>query len=145
MMKMRRFMTPPHPSLPRITGWIVFLLAAACGLPPLLLADGIFDPPKRQTGSIPGNERPAAVTPIGLYQRIISRADGDRCPMYPSCSHYAKEAFAKEGLLIGWILTCDRLLRCGRDETRLAAKVTQNGTVSSYDPLNANTFWWDEP
>jgi len=145
MLKKTRFMTPLHRSLPCITGWLVFWLAAACGLPFPLLADGIFDPPKRQPGSISGDEQPAAVTPIGLYQKIISRADGDRCPMYPSCSHYAKAAFAQKGLLIGWILTCDRLLRCGRDETRLAPRITQNGTVYSYDPLDANTFWWDEP
>ena len=85
------------------------------------------------------------VTPIGLYRSLISKADGDRCPMYPSCSHYASEAFTQKGLLMGWILTCDRLLRCGRDETRLAPKVRIRGKVRTLDPLSANTFWWDTP
>ena len=85
------------------------------------------------------------VIPIGLFRKFISRADGDRCPMYPTCSHYAAQAFAQKGVLMGWVLTCDRLLRCGRDETRLARKVNIKGTVYTYDPLTANTFWWDRP
>jgi hypothetical protein len=81
---------------------------------------------------------------IWMYQNTISRADGNRCPMYPSCSHYAAQAFAEKGPLIGWILACDRLLRGGRDETRLAPKILVNGVRLTYDPLSANTFWWDK-
>jgi putative component of membrane protein insertase Oxa1/YidC/SpoIIIJ protein YidD len=75
-------------------------------------------------------------------QRFISKADGDRCPMYPTCSHYASQAFAREGMLMGWVLTCDRLLRCGRDEKRLAEPIRVQGRKHVYDPVEANTFWW---
>lgn len=84
------------------------------------------------------------VSPIRMFQRIISRADGQRCPMYPSDSNYATQAFNRFGPLIGWVLTSDRLLRCGRDETRLSPAVKINGLRSTYDPIEANTFWWDD-
>ncbi len=86
------------------------------------------------------NQNPAS--PITLFQKFISRADGNRCPMYPSCSHYAQEAFNHHGPVMAWVLTCDRLLRCGRDETRLSCPITINGSQYTYDPLSANTFWW---
>ncbi len=85
-------------------------------------------------------EPPGRFSPLGLYQRFVSGADGQRCPMYPSCSHYAREAFNRNGFWMGWILSCDRLLRCGRDEIRL----TERRHGGAYDPLEANTFWWDK-
>ncbi len=90
-------------------------------------------------------DEPVLSSPIGWFQKFISPADGNRCPMAPTCSHYARQAFAQEGVLKGWILTCDRLLRCGRDETRLAPRVYIHGTKYAYDPLEANTFWWKRP
>lgn len=84
----------------------------------------------------------AWTSPLKFYQKIISRADGDRCPMYPSCSHYASNAFKQHGVLKGWILTCDRLLRCGHDEVRKAPKVQINGRLYTYDPVKVNTRWW---
>lgn len=82
---------------------------------------------------------------LTFYQKIISKADGDRCPMYPSCSHYAGQAFKRHGAFKGWILTSDRLLRCGHDETRLSPKVRVNGKVRTFDPIEANTRWWRHP
>lgn len=79
-----------------------------------------------------------------MFQQFVSRADGNRCPMYPSCSHYSAQAFAEKGLVKGWVLSCDRLLRCGRDETRLAPPITVNGARLTYDPISANVFWWDK-
>lgn len=84
-------------------------------------------------------------TPIQFFQKTLSRADGNRCPMYPSCSHYALEAFSKHNVLSAWVLTSDRLLRCGHDEIRLSKKIRVGGRVKSYDPLSANTFWWKKP
>ena len=79
---------------------------------------------------------------IKFYQTYISGIDGNRCPMSPSCSNYAAKAIDKHGLLIGWIMTCDRLVRCGRDETHLSPEVTVNGRHLFYDPVKANDFWW---
>jgi putative component of membrane protein insertase Oxa1/YidC/SpoIIIJ protein YidD len=84
-------------------------------------------------------------SPLTLYQATVSKADGQRCPMYPSCSHYAAQAVERHGKILGWLLTGDRLLRCGHDETRRVPKVMVNGNQRAYDPLEANTFWWGDP
>lgn len=81
---------------------------------------------------------------LSFYQKHISPADGSRCPMYPSCSHYAAQAFKKHGFVMGWIMSCDRLVRCGRDESKLAGRVVIEGHELIYDPVRSNDFWWSE-
>lgn len=93
----------------------------------------------------PKQSRKQSSVPIRFFQKTLSRADGNRCPMYPSCSHYALEAFSKHNFFSAWVMTSDRLLRCGHDETRLSKKVRVGDRVKSYDPLRANTFWWKKP
>ena len=84
--------------------------------------------------------------PVIFFQKFISGADGDRCVMFPSCSNYCIQAFKKHGALMGWIMTCDRLLRCGRDETRHANPVWINGKKHFQDAVADNDFWWyDSP
>jgi putative membrane protein insertion efficiency factor len=112
---------------------VLVCLAAASGT---LAADA--DLPRE---TLPDNSHFAA-WPIRMYQRYISRMDGHQCPMTPSCSQYSVEAFRKHGYLLGWIMTSDRLLRCGRDETRLSPTRRKNGEPFSYDPLKNNDFWW---
>ena len=70
--------------------------------------------------------------------------DGNRCPMYPSCSKYASEVFKKHGPILGWIMTCDRLVRCKRDKDRLSINVITGTQKYIYDPVKANDFWWFE-
>ena len=79
---------------------------------------------------------------IRFYQEYISPADGDRCPMHPTCSEYARQAIEKHGLVMGWIMACDRLARCGRDEVRLSEKIRVNRETKVYDPVENNDFWW---
>ena len=67
------------------------------------------------------------------------------CPMHPSCSEYSREAFAKHGLVMGWWMTFDRLLRCGRNEAERAPRVFVRGTWKAYDPVAHNDHWWHEP
>ena len=82
---------------------------------------------------------------ISFYQNIVSRADGNRCPMYPSCTHYAQEAFKRYNFFLAWVLISDRLLRCGHDELDLAPKIRIHGQLKAYDPPAANTLWWSKP
>jgi putative membrane protein insertion efficiency factor len=79
--------------------------------------------------------------PLKFYRDFISSADGDRCPMYPTCSQYCMDAVKKHGSLTGWVMCSDRLIRCGRDETKLSAPVWINGVKRSYDPVSNNDFW----
>jgi putative membrane protein insertion efficiency factor len=56
--------------------------------------------------------RMVAVTPIVLYQRLISPAIPRRCKYEPTCSRYAVDAIGKYGILRGAVLALWRLLRC---------------------------------
>ncbi len=66
------------------------------------------------------------------------------CPMYPSDSAYSLQSIQKHGMLVGWIMAMDRLMRCGRDETRLSPQVFINGKWKTYDPVEKNDFWWSD-
>ena len=79
---------------------------------------------------------------VEVYRSYISPIDGKDCPMYPTCSEYSLQCFKKYGLFIGWMMTCDRLFRCGRDELRLSPQIIVNGKFKCYDPLEKNDFWW---
>ncbi len=82
---------------------------------------------------------------LKFYQKHISGIDGNRCPMYPNCSQYCVQAIQKHGILLGWVMSCDRLLRCGRDEVTLSAHVRINGHEFTFDPVSANDSWWFSP
>ena len=84
----------------------------------------------------------ASLYPIKLYQDYISSADGNRCPMHPTCSQYCIEAIKKHGTFLGWIMCSDRLIRCGRDEKKLSDPVWIDSVNRSYDPVSNNDFWW---
>ena len=81
---------------------------------------------------------------VNFFQKHISPIDANRCSCSPSCSQYSNAALAKHGALIGWIMTCDRLVRCGRDTSTLSKKVVINSQVLVSDPVKANDFWWYE-
>jgi putative component of membrane protein insertase Oxa1/YidC/SpoIIIJ protein YidD len=61
--------------------------------------------------------------------------------MRPSCSAYSKEAFQTHGFFLGWIMTCDRLMRCGRDETHLSPDIPTPEGRQTADSLSQNDSW----
>jgi len=82
---------------------------------------------------------------IRFYQGPLNHLNSVKrysCPMHPSCSTYSKQAIKKHGGMIGWIMTCDRLLRCGRDELKFCTWIKTNDTFKCYDPVENNDFWW---
>ena len=79
---------------------------------------------------------------VEWYREYISPIDGSDCPMVPSCSQYSMECFEKHGFVMGWMMTCDRLFRCGRDELKLSPRIVMNGQEKCYDPVANNDFWW---
>ncbi len=60
--------------------------------------------------------------------------------MYPSCSTYSLEAIRTQGAVKGWMMTCDRLMRCGRDELNISPTIEINGEYRCYDPVSNNLF-----
>jgi uncharacterized protein len=49
---------------------------------------------------------------IWVYQKIFSEQLNAGCSFHPSCSSYGKQAIGERGLLMGILLTADRLTRC---------------------------------
>jgi putative component of membrane protein insertase Oxa1/YidC/SpoIIIJ protein YidD len=84
---------------------------------------------------------------IRFYQGPLNHLSAVRygeCPMYPSDSEYSLQSIKKHGMLAGWVMSMDRLMRCGRDETRLSPEVFVNGKWKTYDPVEKNDFWWSD-
>lgn len=55
---------------------------------------------------------------LNFYQQVISPMRvGKHCPMYPSCSQYAKIQFTQNNPFSAYTLSVDRIIRCGRDHT----------------------------
>ena len=51
------------------------------------------------------------------------------------------QAVAKHGMLIGIMMTTDRLLH-EWDEQQRAPRIVRYGISRAYDPVEANDFWW---
>ncbi len=64
---------------------------------------------------VTGNCSPLEVFVLGsidTYQQHISTRLPARCPYFPTCSHYAKQAIEKFGVIKGGHLAAARLCRC---------------------------------
>ena len=77
--------------------------------------------------------RMVAVTPIVLYQHVISPALPQRCKYAPTCSRYAVEAIQRYGILRGLVLAGWRLLRCNP------------WSLGGYDPVEAQRVFRIDP
>ena len=72
---------------------------------------------------------------LNFYQKWISPVRGEnKCPMYPSCSQYAKIAFRVLPWYKAYPKVLERLLRCG-NELYLYPTVRVNGNIRWYDPI----------
>ncbi len=79
---------------------------------------------------------------IRFYSAIISPADGPRSPSYPTGSIYGIQAIERYGFIPGIFLISDRLLH--ESDVNLGPIITVYGHPRYFDPLEANTFWWDD-
>ena len=77
-----------------------------------------------------------------IFRDHISAVDGDRCPSFPSCASYSVQAFRKHGFFVGWVMTVDRLIHEGKEETAVSPLVYHRGKLRIYDPVENNDFWW---
>jgi putative component of membrane protein insertase Oxa1/YidC/SpoIIIJ protein YidD len=72
---------------------------------------------------------------LDIYQRWISPVKGgNTCPMYPSCSQYAKISFQVLPWYKAYTSSLERLLRCG-NELQLYPLIKVKGQVRWYDPV----------
>jgi hypothetical protein len=77
---------------------------------------------------------------LNVFSKVISPVDGDRCPSYPTCAAYSKEAYQKHGAFLGTLMTVDRLFH-EADEASFSPTIDVYGVVRIYDPVSANEFW----
>ncbi|MCH9631973.1 MAG: putative membrane protein insertion efficiency factor [Chlamydiae bacterium] len=71
---------------------------------------------------------------IDWYKENISPMKILTCSYYPSCSQYTKQAIGKYGLVKGWLLGCDRLMRCNHD-LWVYREVKHEGELKKYNPV----------
>jgi hypothetical protein len=72
---------------------------------------------------------------LDFYQRWISPARGaTHCPMHPSCSQYAKQAFDQLPWYEAYVRTLERLLRCGNDLDDYPV-ILVDGEIRWLDPI----------
>ncbi len=74
---------------------------------------------------------------IRLYQKLISPSKGNECIMHPHCSLYGRMAFKKYNPIKAFIMTSDRLHRCGHDLQNYDI-VEVDSKYRFYDPLEIN-------
>jgi hypothetical protein len=77
---------------------------------------------------------------LNFYRTAISPVDGNRCEMAPTCSLYAQQAFKEHGVVLGFLLTADRLLHEADEQPRVRT-VTLGGAKHYLDPVSANIYW----
>jgi uncharacterized protein len=120
-----------------VTVWIAFPVAA-------LLMAGCATPRAGQ-GAAASSTNFLYDGLMHFYQGPLNHLSAVRrgsCPMFPSDSAYSRQAVAKHGFAAGWVMSMDRLLRCGRDETKQVPLIPVHGQWKYYDPLEANDYWW---
>jgi hypothetical protein len=81
---------------------------------------------------------------VRFFQEVISPLDGARSTMYPTGSAYARQAISKHGALLGVVLTVERLMHEG-NESQVAPRIQKHGVWRTYDPVEANDWWWHGP
>ena len=130
----------------RVTKWLVFLffvifILVIPDFPAMAWEDeGAWrsDPASRSDDS---GVNPGAWL-VSIFRDHISAVDGDRCPSFPTCSVYSVKSFKKHGFFIGWMMTVDRLIHEGKDETSVSPLVYSGGKLRIFDPIENNDFWW---
>jgi len=95
---------------------------------------------KHEKGSVSLPAR-MALEGLNFFSEYISKVDGDRCPMYPTCASYSRQAFRKHGFLVGIVMTADRLIH-ESNEMEYVPRVKVGGTMRYYDPVSWNDYWW---
>jgi putative component of membrane protein insertase Oxa1/YidC/SpoIIIJ protein YidD len=73
---------------------------------------------------------------LGLWSATLTRVDGDRCQLRPSCSVYARHAIQARGPLLGAVHATARLMRDHGTGGRQLCVV--GGRIYAWDPLSAH-------
>ena len=78
---------------------------------------------------------------LSFYQTTIGPVNSGRCPLYPTCSQYSKEAIHRHGPVVGVVMTADRLIH-ELEEQKYAPLEKVGNRYRYLDPVRDNDFWW---
>lgn len=78
---------------------------------------------------------------VKFFIHYISKVDGDRCQMHPTCSMYSLQVIDKHGFFIGIVMTADRLIH-ESNEMDYAPLIRVGHRFRYHDPVCNNDFWW---
>ena len=95
---------------------------------------------QKDVSVLKNNETNASDDYIGFYQNYISGIRGQTCPMHPSCSRYAIDSFRNNDFFNAFLLTSDRLIRCGHDYENYSLTLTNNGIKFLDVPENSTKY-----
>ena len=80
---------------------------------------------------------------LKFWRGVISPVNGDQSDLAPVHSLYAVQAIQRHGVLLGCLLTTERLIH-EPDEIPLAPLLREGSREFSWDPLAHNTYWlWE--
>jgi hypothetical protein len=120
--------------------FVFFLLTNA--RTPDICAEEEISRPSDSPASVEASGFNPAQWMLSTYKNHISPVIGEGCPSYPSCSLYAEEAMKKHGFFMGWMMTVDRLIHEGKEETAVSPYIHIDGEDFILDPVENNDFWW---
>ena len=117
-----------------------FMEEARCGDP---FDSIIAENARKGTVTRDESETNVGASLASFFKKHISAVDGDRCPSDPTCSSYSVQAFKKHGLVMGWLMTVDRLIH-EADEWNFSPVKNRGGKGKIIDPVENNDYWWYE-
>ena len=101
-------------------------------------------PPRRERAGPASAPQVVAEALLWAWTHGISRVDGPTCPLYPTCSGFARQAVERHGFLLGSIMAADRILRNHADRTSYELVVRRRRARLS-DPVSDHDFWFTTP
>lgn len=120
------------------------LLSLFLSSPALAEPWGHWDPPTAPPTSTNTEPELASMPMMGMlrgYQLLLSPLDVAECPMYPSCSRFAMEAYARFGPLQGTLMTASRLARETHDVAPDAPILRRAGRTLLLDLPEDRRLW----
>lgn len=139
---------------------LLLLLGALLILPFVASADGAGDPWRFERPLREAPTRKAQPTEVltesistmkqgigmllNLWDVLFSSVDGPKCPHYPTCSQFGREAVRDHGAFWGWVMTGNRLQReyPGLFESG-HYKLVYKGQLRAWDPPEEAWIWGD--
>jgi len=114
-----------------------------------LASPALVTPPpvgRRYSGTRTGSPNPivaAGHAGLWVWHNVLSKLDGPKCPMTPTCSGYCSMSIARYGIAQGLVMTGARILKEGPDLLKFGnlRPVKIGDQWRFHDPPEANLLW----